>query len=390
MLIKTSMDIANIIKPYKNTIGKTFIKRNIPIIRIMQKKAIFQVGLGEKQRRFIYDDIGTSVARRICGNKNYTKYFLEQIGAPTPRGFKVHSILEVEDALNKLEKPVVIKPISEMWGKGITTNIKTPREAKKAFLEASKYKGNYAIMEEQVQGDDHRILILGGNYIAGLRRTPPIVIGDGEKTIQQLIDEENKKRKFSKKIVKKILIDQIVLDYFEKNNLSLKSVLSKGKKIRIRMTGNICSGGISKNITKEVHPSTIELCKEIAACLDLEIAGVDILTTDISKPLSATNGKITEVNQNPDILMHTNPYAGEPLDTVDLFTRYLFPKEKDAWISITRNGERINSIDELFKCLEVIPKKVSYKKSSRKKTASRPGKPLLVYLLNNQVTSVKL
>ncbi|MFZ5868174.1 MAG: cyanophycin synthetase, partial [Thermodesulfobacteriota bacterium] len=116
--------------------------------------------------------------------------------------------------------------------------------------------------------------------------------------------------------------------------MSLNSILPEGKKIQVRMTGNICSGGISENITDQVHPSVISTCQEIAACFDLDLAGIDILTTDISRPLEETGGKISEVNQNPDIVMHTDPYLGEPIDTARMFTEYLFPTSKDAWIDI--------------------------------------------------------
>jgi len=386
------MDIRNITKVYNNAIGNAIVRKGIPHFRILKKSSTFQVGLGYKQKRFIYDDINSSTARRICNNKSFTKYFLEQLDIPVPHGEKIKTILELEKAFKKLSKPVVIKPVSEMWGKGISTNIKTLQEAKKAYKIARSFKGSYVIIEEHILGDDHRILYIGGQYIAGLKRTPPCIIGDGKNTIENLIKNENLKRKKSNRIVKEILIDEPVLNFLKIQGLSMKSILPKEKKIKIRMTGNICSGGISENITDKVHPSIIKLGEEIISYLDLEIGGIDILTTDISRPLSETSGKISEINQNPDIVMHTKPYLGKPRDTAGLFIDYLFPSEKNAWIKIKRGRKTIKSQKELNKYLHIVPKKVIciQKNSLKKIIIHNPDKALFNYLISNLTYSINI
>jgi cyanophycin synthetase len=387
------MDIQNITRKYNNSIGRAIVKRNIPHFRLVDKTSIIQVGLGHKQRRFLYDDINSAVSTKICGNKTYTKYFLTQCGVPVPRGGKVHNKEELKEQFDELDKPVVIKPISEMWGKGISTGIQTWEEAEKAYEIASGFKGDYVIMEEHVEGDDHRILFIDGKFVGAMRRRPPFVVGDGKSTIQELIDVENKKRKDSDKIVKEIIVDDTVKNFLEKKDLSLESVLPEGEETKIRMTGNICSGGISENITHEVHPSIIELCGEVISYLDLEIGGVDVLTTDITKPLEESGGKVSEVNQNPDIDMHTAPYIGEPIDTSGMFVDYLFPKTNDAWIKVKKDGKRIETQEGLNDCLEEIPKKVIQFRGRNEKKKSKiknPDKPLLNYLLSNLTISVEL
>lgn len=387
------MDISNITRPYNNSIGKSLNKKGVPYFRLVPRGSIFQAGLGYKQKRFIYDDINSHVATRLCSNKNHTKYLLEQCGFPVPFGEKIYNKEDLSQAFKKLQKPIVIKPLSEMWGKGITTNITSLEEAEKAFDIAIQYTGDYVIAEEHILGDDNRILFIGGKFIAGLKRTPPFVIGNGKDTISSLIEKENTNRKKNQKKVKPILIDETVDNFLKKQGFSINSVLPSDKKLFVRMTGNICSGGISENITSSVHPSIINIGESIVSLLGLEIAGIDILTTDISKPLEETGGKISEVNQNPDIVMHTDPYLGEPIDTSGIFIDYLFPKLQDAWIEIKRNNNQINSASELNKYLRTIPKKISYfEKTHPQKitTLENPDKPLLNYLLSNQTVAVEL
>jgi len=201
------MDIKSITNVYNNAIGRAIVRKKIPHFRILKKSSTFQVGLGYKQRRFLYDDINSSAASRICNNKSFTKYFLRQLGVPVPVGEKIYNADDLEREFKTIKKPVVIKPVSEMWGKGISTNITTLDGARRAYAIAAQFHGEYVIMEEHIMGDDYRILFLGGKYIAGLKRTPPFVIGNGTDTIENLIAKENAQRKKSVKIIKEILVD---------------------------------------------------------------------------------------------------------------------------------------------------------------------------------------
>ena len=386
------MDIRSITNVYNNAIGRAIVRRKIPHFRILKKSSTFQVGLGYKQRRFLYDDINSSAASRICNNKSFTKYFLRQLGVPVPIGEKIYDAGDLERKFKTIKKPVVIKPVSEMWGKGISTNITTLDGAKRAYAIAARFHGEYVIMEEHVTGDDYRLLFLGGKYIAGLKRSPPFVTGNGVDTIEILIAKENAQRKKSTRIIKEILVDAPVINFLKKNGYSLKSVLPRREVLRIRMTGNISSGGISENITDIVHPSMVRLGEEIVSYIGLEIGGVDVLTSDITLPLEKTGGKVTEINQNPDIVMHTKPYIGKPIDTAGLFIDYMFPSREDAWIDIWCAGKKIRTQRELNKNLRVVPKKVVYihRGSRRMRTIACPDKPLFNYLISNRTYSVTL
>lgn len=378
-------------KPWRSDIGRVLTQKGIPYFRLIRN--IFQIGLGYRQRRVIYDDINSAVATKLCQTKDYTKHVLRLLGIPVPEGTKIRSIKELKMAFRRVKKPVVIKPVSEMWGRGVTTGITTLAEAIKAYKIAHKYSPFYVLMEEQLLGDDFRILFIGGRYIAALKRVPPFVIGDGISTIKELIEKENLKRQKSHRRIKPILLDETVEICLRRQGFYLGDVLPAGTKIKVRMTANICSGGYSYNVSDKVHPSIIQLCREIVHYLDLEIAGIDIITPDISRPLSETGGKISEVNENPDVAMHHYPFYGKKINTAQIFVNYLFPQPQDAWIPIKRGLKIIKTPPTLNRYLMTFPKRVVQKKEKdarQRVVIKNPEKPLLNYLLHNLTIAVDL
>lgn len=369
----------------KNSILQAFAKRNVPVIPLAGLLA-WQAGLGYRQKRLIYSDINSSVSAKIANHKGMTKELLQKCGVPVAGGFELKTWEEIKSAFGKLQKPVVIKPSQELQGKGVTTNITNLEDLKRAFKVASRFKGKKIIIEEHLFGDDHRILIIGGNYVAGLKRLPPYIIGDGKNSIKKIIELENKKRERNPQCVKKIKIDDNTPLVLKRQKYALNSVPKKGQKIFVRMTGNISAGGISVDVTDIVHPSIIALCKEIARYTNLDVVGVDIITTDITKPLSETGGKITEINQNPDVGMHQKPYEGKGRNPAQILVDYLFPWPERAWIPIFLYNKKITDQKTIDKyLLNTIPKKVKQFKTKTSEqiiTIEKPIHKLFNYLID--------
>ncbi len=298
---------------YKNSVVVVTLKRKLPFLRLA-KSVHFQVGYGCRQRRFAYSDINYSACSRLAKEKNLSRELMEKCGIIIPKGAEVDSFDGLKKEYDRLQKPVVIKPVAEMQGRGITTLIKTIKDAEKAFEIAKSYNKT-VIIEEQIDGEDYRLLIINNKFVAGLKRMRPFVIGDGKKSIEDLIDEENEKRTHGKKWVKKILIEDTVHATLKEQGYDLESVPKEGEKVLARMTGNISSGGISEDVTDKVCDENIELAKRAAALFGLEIAGIDFLTTDITKPIADVGGVVAEINQDPDLVMHQSPYIGKPRKT---------------------------------------------------------------------------
>jgi cyanophycin synthetase len=380
---------------FAGSIISSLQKKNIPTLNVANPYHS-QMGYGKNGRRRIYSNLNSSPPSILSEDKFKTKVFLNNHGLPVPKGFLVKNESLIKDICKQMSFPIVLKPTDSIWGKGVTTNINSVSEASKAFLETNKQFSNL-LFEEEVAGDDHRLLVINGKFVAAMKRIPPEVTGDGILTIRQLIISENRKRKINLKN-NPYRLGQIKIDYntpsvLSKQNLSLSSVLTKGRKVRVRMNANIKTGGKGINVTEKVHPSLIEISERAARLVGLFVAGVDIITKDISLPIKEGGAKITELNNEPGIDIHIYPYKGKPINVADIIVDSVFPDPDQAWIPIYINGKISKNQEEINKHLSEKPVKVTqlHEIGSKKELMIKsPSHKLITYLLDPLTTSVYL
>jgi cyanophycin synthetase len=312
------------------------MKRGIPV-NYLKVEHQFQWGYGKKSIR------GKSTVLDVDGIKDteFTEYkdsckeFLLSCGFPTPRGescFDEESCVEVA---NELGFPVVLKPISGHKGQGVTTGIANDQEVREAYQRVLKHHEEHAtefggvIVEQQVSGRDHRLLAVGGKFVAALEREPAYVIGDGVHDIENLIRIENDTNPDRSSGIRaplaKIVIDEDIHNYLSLQNLSVKSVPKDGAQIYLRRVANISSGGLSVNVTDIIHPKNIQMVEDIAGFFRVTVLGIDVLTEDISKPWTEGNFGIIEINAGPGIFMHLAPAKGAPIDVPGKLMEHFFP-----------------------------------------------------------------
>jgi cyanophycin synthetase len=155
---------------------------------------------------------------------------------------------------------------------------------------------------------------------------PAFITGNGEKTAQQLIATENKKIERAKKgKLNKIKITDKTKRFLASSGYTLSSILPKGTKIPLCFSGY--GGGEYIDVTDKIHPYFKKLGKDAVDNLGLPIVGIDIITTDISRPLTKTGGAIIEINgEYPDIQFHNIPTIGKSVNLAPNFINYLFKK----------------------------------------------------------------
>ena len=212
--------------PSTGCIVEEAAKRGIPFIRL-NKQSLVQLGYGVNQKRIRATVASTTsnIAVDIAGDKDETKMLLQSAEIPVPKGTVIRTEEELDDAIRKFGYPLVIKPINGNHGKGNTTNINNRDQAIKAF-EAARAYSRSVIIEKFITGYDFRCLVINYKFICAALRTPASVIGDGENTIQWLIDDTNRdsRRGYGhEKVLTQITIDQFtekMLDDVEakKNN----------------------------------------------------------------------------------------------------------------------------------------------------------------------------
>lgn len=231
---------------------------------------------------------------------------------------------------------MVIKPVDGNQGRGVTVNIKNEKEAILAYNIASKINKK-VIVEKYIEGKDYRVLVVNGKVCAASLRVPPFVTGDGVHSIKELIDIENMnpQRGYGhEKPLTKIIVDDVTINYLKSLNLSLDYIPSKNEIIYLRQNANLSTGGTAKDCTDIIHPDNINYAIRAAEAVGLDIAGVDICTKDISKPISLNNGAVIEVNASPGLRMHTNPNSGKSRNVAADIIDYLFPDTKKISIPV--------------------------------------------------------
>lgn len=313
------------------------VKRGIPVIRIGQN-SILQLGYGKYQRRIeaAITDATSTVAVDIACDKMMTKKLLKNACIPVAQGDVADNIDEVIKVCKEIGYPVVIKPVDGNQGRGVTVNIKNDEDAILAYNIASKINKK-VIVEKYIEGKDYRVLVVNGKVCAASLRVPPFVTGDGVHSIKELIDIENMnpQRGYGhEKPLTKIIVDDVTINYLKSLNLSLDYIPSKNEIIYLRQNANLSTGGTAKDCTDIIHPDNINYAIRAAEAVGLDIAGVDICTKDISKPISLNNGAVIEVNASPGLRMHTNPNSGKSRNVAADIIDYLFPDTKKISIPV--------------------------------------------------------
>lgn len=311
--------------------------RDIPFIRL-NDQSLVQLGYGVYQKRIqATTTVNTNmISVDIAGNKHATKKLLGDMGVPVPKGYKIREIEDLEDTIDTVGYPVVIKPLDGNHGKGATVGINNLDDAKVAFEKAKEYSRNI-IVEKQLEGEDFRALVVNNRLIAVAERVPAHVVGDGKSSIQKLIDKTNDdpRRGYGHENVLTLIdIDNHTLRCIRKGGYELESVLPKGERLLLKTTANISTGGTAIDRTDEVHPENVFLFERIAKIIGLDVAGVDVIAPNVSEPLRENGGGIIEVNAAPGFRMHLSPSEGIGRNVAEHVIDMLFPPGTPARIPI--------------------------------------------------------
>lgn len=323
--------------PSTGSIVEEAIKRNIPFIRL-NGRSLVQLGYGVNQRRIQATVASTtsSIAVEIACDKEDTKLLLESAEIPVPKGKICVDLEDLELAASRIGYPLVTKPINGNHGKGATTNITNWEDLKIGF-DAAKHYSRSVIVEKFITGYDHRILVINYKFVAAAKRTPACVIGDGKHTIQELIDIVNSdpRRGYGhEKVLTAIKVDHFTNQILEDKGFTLDTVLVDGYELLLKPTANISTGGTAEDITDHVHPSNIFMCERIARIIGLDICGIDIMTPDLSVPITENGGAVLEVNAAPGFRMHLEPTTGIARNVAEPVIDMLYPPGTSARIPI--------------------------------------------------------
>ena len=352
--------------PSTESIIKEAERRGIPWMRL-NKGSLCQLGYGANQQRIQATVTGktSNLAVDLACDKEDTKELLRQASIKVPPGYTIHKLSELKEACEDIEYPLTIKPINGNHGRGITSNIINIEQAVAAFHHA-KNISETVIIEKHIYGSDFRLLVVNYKFAAAARRSPAHVTGNGNSTIAELIEETNKdpRRGYRhENVLTRIEIDEVSLELIRKNGYNLSTVLPLGETLILKDTANLSTGGTAEDVTDIVHPSNIFLAERIARLIGLDICGIDLITSDISKPLEDTGGSVIEVNAGPGFRMHLAPTVGLPRNVAAPVLDSLFPhnnKGRIPIIAVTGTNGKTTTTRLLAHMAKLSGKKVGY------------------------------
>ncbi|HEX2718524.1 MAG TPA: cyanophycin synthetase, partial [Gemmatimonadaceae bacterium] len=278
----------------------------------------------------------SAIGVEIAQDKDDTKRVLQNIGLPVPRGDVATTIEGAIEIAEEIGFPVIVKPLDASHGRGISGRLDDAEDLGKAFPIAQEY-GRRVVVETFAQGSDHRVLVVNGKVVACAERVPARVIGDGKSTVRQLIERENQDPRRGvghTKILTRLPMDDLTEEFLASTGHSLACVPPEGREVYLRGTANLSTGGTSIDRTEEMHPDNVTACEMAAGAVGLDIAGIDVITPDISVPFRENGAVIIEVNAAPGIRMHTHPTEGTPRNVGAPIIDMLYPPGTEATIPV--------------------------------------------------------
>ena len=294
--------------------------RGVPWRRPVAGQPFYEFGQGLKRRTVWrhFTPVTSHVGTVIAARKYLAAALFRAHGLPAPNNTLVPNADAAVRAAKALGFPVVVKPERSDFGTAVSVNLTHDDAVRRAFDTAQVH--GPVLVEEMIPGDNHRLLVMYGRFVSAVQQTPAQVVGDGLSTVRALIELTNRTRtdKLSEHW-KKIVLDEQVDDVLAVQELRLDDVPAKARTVRLMMASNLSKGGTMRSVTALVHPDNQALAERAAAVAGLDVAGVDFISTDITRSHHEVGGAICEINPTPGFTMGEPPGRLERLFFDGLF-----------------------------------------------------------------------
>lgn len=310
-------------------------ERRIPHLRLNDGNLV-QLGHGRRQHRIwtAETDRTSAIAEGIARDKDLTKQLISAVGVQVPEGRIAASAAEAWEAAEDIGLPVAIKPTDGNHGRGVTLDLST-REQVAAAWERAALHGSEVMVERYIPGDEHRLLVVAGKVVAAARGETAWVVGDGRSTVAALVETQlnsDPRRGTTEDhplAWLDVRQDGSILADLARQDLRPDDVPAAGRRVLIQRNGNVAI-----DCTDEVHPDIARAVSLAARTVGLDIAGVDLVAQDITRPLRGQQAAVVEVNAGPGLLAHLKPAVGAPRPVGRAIVDHLFPAGDDGRIPI--------------------------------------------------------
>jgi cyanophycin synthetase len=319
-------------------------RRNIPVQRLDDScervqlgrgtralRSLLQFGYGKYQRRVWAPYISTEshLAADIALNKDLTNRMVRDAGLPVPPSIRVRDEEGAVAAAREIGYPVVLKPLDGNHGRGVGVNLQDEAAVRAHYpLAGGETNTGTVLVEKFIPGNTYRILVVGGRAVAVTEEVPAHVVGDGSHTVRELVKITNvdpRRGHGSENLLVRIRFDESAIATAQEQGYGPDDVPPAGKHVQLVRTAHISLGGISIDRTDKAHPYNAMIAEQAAQVIGLQVAGIDLISTDIAQSARETGGAICEVNAGPGLGLHIEPVEGKPRDVARPVVELLFP-----------------------------------------------------------------
>lgn len=274
----------------------------IPALPVSDSASIWQFGWGARSELFWVTSSNRDgiTGGMISRHKNCQKILFESLGLPTPPWQPLPAGADLASAARKVGFPCVVKPVDHNSGRGVTANIGNMEVLHRAAAMARRFS-RQLMLEAHEPGHDHRLMVVNGRLEMALRLDPPKVTGDGRRTVEALIEELNRERARDRTpgAPGAVPLDQSLDLALANQDLTRTAVPEAGREVLVRTNANRSTGGTAANVLDQVHPHIRRYAELLAEATGFATAGIDYVTTDISKPHHEVGGGFLEINGTP-------------------------------------------------------------------------------------------
>ena len=258
-------------------------------------------------------ELTSGVAVSICDDKAVTRRVAQRAGVVVPEQIVAGDDGQLADFL-KRHGALVVKPARGEQGRGVAVGLETFDEVLQAVEFARRFSDR-VLVEQQVQGEDLRLIVIDYQLVAAAMRRPARVIGDGVSTIRQLTELQSRRRSAATGGESTIPIDAETERCVARAGFALGDVAPKGVELSVRKAANLHTGGTIHDVTDQVHPALAEAAVATARAIEIPVTGIDFMVRSPSEPDYA----FIEANERPGLANH------EPQPTAERFLDLLFP-----------------------------------------------------------------
>jgi GNAT-family acetyltransferase (TIGR03103 family) len=304
------------LNPYAQIIVDEAWRRGIAVDVVDAAHGYFVLQYGGRRIicRESLSELTSAIAMSRCDDKTVTHNVLSEIGIRVPEQLVARE-REANEAFLRDCGAVVVKPAQGEQGRGVHINITAPDDLAIAVDEVAKLCPT-VVLEEYVEGQDLRIVVIDFAVVAAALRRPAQITGTGRHTIAELIEKQSRRRSAATGGESWIPMDDETVRCLAAQHLVLDDVLSEGKCISVRKTANLHTGGTLHDVSDVLSSTLRDTAERIAKTLNIPVVGLDFI---VEGPESS-DYVLIEANERPGLANH------EPQPTAERFIDLLFPQ----------------------------------------------------------------